>query len=162
LESHQAARLRRFALACLPQDPHSPVAYKDLGAAALALNEANEAVAAYTQALRELPAFLALTDPHHPPGLTSQEADLLNLLSVSARLAGDAATADTACERISTRQPKAAHLDRLCQAYAAEASHHTERARALLQSYQAPAPEHDALVTRLQAALDKAPRTTTH
>ncbi len=153
LESHQPARLRDFALDALGKDPHSPVAHKDLGAAALTLNEPKLAVLAYQQALHDLPRFLAVTDPHRPPGLSSQEADLLNLLSVSARLAGDRVMAERACDQIHQQQPKTAHLDRLCQAYAAAAIKQVETAKALLQAYQAPAPEHDALVARLQTEL---------
>ena len=37
------------------------------------------------------PAWLARLDPAAPRGLSSEEADILNLLSVAARLAGDAA-----------------------------------------------------------------------
>ncbi len=154
LETHQAQRLRDVALAELKKNDHSPVAYKDLGAAALALDQPVEAVRAYQQALTDLPDFLAVTDPRRPPGLSSQEADVLTLLSVSARLAGDPLTADRTCRQIHAQQPKTAHLDRLCQAYAAEALHQTDTAQALLTAYQPPAPEHDALVVRLQASLD--------
>jgi len=149
LEAHRPERLRDDADRRLAADPHSPVAAKDLGAAWLALDEPSRAVAAYRQALADLPAYLARVDPGHPTGLTTQEANLLNLLSVAERLAGRANAADAACDEVSRRQPRRVTLDRLCRAYALDALGQHAKALELLQGYQPPAPEHEALMLAL-------------
>jgi hypothetical protein len=151
LASGRGAQLAGFARAELAKDPDSALAAKDLGAAALATGDPHAAVAAYERALALLPRYLARHDPAAVGGLSSQEADLLNLLSVAARLAGDRARADAVCDGLAARQPRAAHLDRLCRAYQRAAAGDAQGARAELTAYQPPAPEHEALAAALLA-----------
>jgi tetratricopeptide (TPR) repeat protein len=153
LAAHRPAQLRDDALRRLAADAGSPIAAKDLGAAWLALGEPAEAAKAYRLALDSLPAYLTRIDPGHPRGLTTQEADLLNLLSVAERRAGHAEAADQACARITARQPRTVSLDVLCEAYRLEdAGRHADAVR-LLQGYQPPAPEHEALVAAIAAPI---------
>ena len=153
LDSGRGAALATFARRELERDPGSALAAKDLGAALLATGDARAAVAAYEQALRLLPAFLVRRDPAAAAGLSSQEADLLNLLSVSARLAGDRGRADQVCEGLARRAPRGSHLDRLCRAYARADRGDAAGAREDLAGYQPPAPEHEALAAALGARL---------
>jgi tetratricopeptide (TPR) repeat protein len=149
LTSGQAARLVAFAEAARRHDPDSPLPYKDLGAARLATREPRAAVVAYEAALARLPAWRARTDPAAPAGLSGEEADLLNLLSVASLQAGDTARAEAVCTDIATRQGRYARLDRLCRAALLAAQGDIDTARTLLKSYQPPAPEHDAIVQAL-------------
>ncbi len=153
LESGQGARLAAFARRELLADPSSALAAKDLGAALLATGDAGAAAEAYGQALALLPGYLARHDPAVAGKLSSQEADLLNLKSVAERLAGDRAGADAVCAALSRRQPRTAHLDRLCRAYALADQGDAAGARAELGAYLPPAPEHERLVADLAARL---------
>jgi tetratricopeptide (TPR) repeat protein len=153
LESGRGARLADFARAELARDPDSALAAKDLGAAALATGDPRAAAAAYERALALLPRFLARRDPAAAGALSSQEADLLNLLSVAARLAGDRARADAVCDGLARRQPRAAHLDRLCRAYQRADAGDVRGAAEELVPYLPPAPEHEALAAALGARL---------
>jgi tetratricopeptide (TPR) repeat protein len=153
LESGRGTALADFARRELARDPDSALAAKDLGAAELAIGDPHAAVAAYERALALLPAFLARRDPAVASGLSSQEADLLNLLSVAARLAGDRTRADAVCDGLGRRQPRVAHLDRLCRAYARADGGDAPGAREDLAAYQPPAPEHEALAAALAARL---------
>ena len=157
LQSGQGARLAAFARAELARDPDSASAAKDLGAAQLALGDAAAAVAAYQQALFLLPRFLERRDPAAVGALlSSPEADLLNLLSVATRLAGDRPRADAICDGLARRQPRGAHLDRLCRAYQRADGGDARGAREELGGYLPPAPEHEALVAALTARLGAA------
>lgn len=149
LTSGRPAKLEAFARAEAAADPRSPLAQKDLGAALLALGRPAEAAAAYRQALALLPAWRAGVDPAAPAGLSGEEADLLNLLSVAALRAGDAAAADEACRRATTPVTARVRLDPLCSAYREAAAGDLEAARHTLAGYVPPAPEHDALVRAL-------------
>ena len=153
LDSGRGAALAAFARAELARDPESAPACKDLGAALLATGDPAGAALAYERALARLPAYLAKRDSKFRGGLSSPEADLLNLWSVATRLAGNAARADAICDGLTRRQPRATHLDRLCRAYARAASGDVSGARAELASYQPPAPEHEALASALLARL---------
>ena len=157
LESGRGAALAAFARRELARDPGSALAAKDLGAALLATGDPGAAAAAYERALALLPAFLAKHDPAAAAGLSSQEADLLNLLSVAARLAGDRARADAVCEGLARRAPRNSRLDRLCRAYARADHGDPAGAREDLAGYQPPAPEHEALAAALAARLAPAP-----
>lgn len=153
LESGRGAALAAFARRELAADPASALAAKDLGAALLATGDPAGAARAYEAALRAVPAFLARHDPAFQGGLSSQEADLLNLLSVAVRLAGDRERADAVCEGLTRRQPRAGHLDRLCRAYLCADRGDAAGARDQLAGYQPPAPEHEALARALAARL---------
>jgi tetratricopeptide (TPR) repeat protein len=153
LESGRGAALASFARAELARDPASALAAKDLGAALLATGEPGAAVAAYEHALALLPAYLARRDPAAGGGLSAQEADLLNLLSVAARLAGDPGRADAVCAGLARRAPRNTHLDRLCRAYARADHGDPAGAREDLAGYQPPAPEHETLAAALAARL---------
>jgi tetratricopeptide (TPR) repeat protein len=154
LESGRGAALAEFARRELARDPSSALAAKDLGAAELARGDPRAAAAAYERALALLPEFLKRHDPAVAHGLSAQEADLLNLLSVAVRLAGDRARADALCDGLARRQMRTAHLDRLCRAYARADAGDLAGAREALSGYQPPAPEHEALVAALSARLD--------
>ncbi len=153
LDSGRGATLAAVARRELAQDPASAPAAKDLGAALLATGDAAGAARAYEAALRALPAFLARHDPAFQGGLSAQEADLLNLLSVAVRLAGDRERADAICDGLTRRQPRAARLDRLCRAYLRADRGEAQGARDELAGYQPPAPEHEALAAALAARL---------
>jgi tetratricopeptide (TPR) repeat protein len=153
LDSGRGAALAAVARRELAADPASAPAAKDLGAALLATGDAAGAARAYAAALGSLPAFLARHDPAFRGGLSAQEADLLNLLSVAVRLAGDRERADALCDGLTRRQPHAAHLDRLCRAYLLADRGDTQGARGELAGYQPPAPEHEALAAALAARL---------
>ena len=152
LHSGRGAALVAFALEEARLDPTSPVAAKDLGAGLLATDRPAAAARAYEHALALLPAWRTHADPGAPPGLSSEEADLLNLLSVATRLAGDPARADAACARAGSRPNTALRLDRLCGAYRAAAAGERERAAQMLAGYAPPAPEHEALAQALTVA----------
>jgi tetratricopeptide (TPR) repeat protein len=153
LTSGRSEALATLARRELAADPTSAPAAKDLGAALLGSGDPAGAAAAYRQALALLPDYLARHDPAAVGRLSSQEADLINLLSVALRLAGDGARADELCADLSRRQPRGAHLDRLCRAHALAAQGDTDGARAELRAYQPPAPEHEALAAALTAQL---------
>jgi tetratricopeptide (TPR) repeat protein len=153
LDSGRGAALAEFARRELARDPASALAAKDLGAALLATRDPGAAVAAYERALTLLPAFLARRDPAAVGGLSAQEADLLNLLSVAARLAGDRHRADQVCDGLARRAPRGTHLDRLCRAYGRADGGDLAGAREDLAGYQPPAPEHEALAAALAARL---------
>jgi len=153
LHSGRGATLVEFARAAQVNDPSSPIAAKDLGAGLLATGQPNAAAAAYRHALALLPAWRARVDPAAPPGLSGEEADLLNLLSVAARLAGDVQASDAACARAAGNPGSRARLDRLCAAYREVAAGDEAAATRMLAGYAPPAPEHEALLQRL--ALDR-------
>ena len=154
LDSGRGAALAAFARAELARDPASALAAKDLGAALLATGEPRAAADAYQLALALLPAYLVRHDPAAAAaGLSSQEADLLNLLSVATRLAGDRARADALCDALARRQPRGTRLDRLCRASARADGGDLAGARQELAGYQPPAPEHEALAAALGARL---------
>jgi tetratricopeptide (TPR) repeat protein len=149
LRSGRGAALVAYAREEVRADPASPIAAKDLGAGLLASGQPALAVDAYAQALALLPAWRARFDPAAPLGLTGEEADILNLLSVAARLAGDPRRADAACLRAGSTPPRAPRLDRLCAAYGEAAAGDREAATRLLVTYPPPAPEHEALVAAI-------------
>jgi len=153
LRSGRGAALIAFANAEARADPASPVAAKNLGAGLLATDQPAAAVAAYEHALQLLPAWRARVDRAAPAGLSSEEADILNLLSVAARLAGDAARADAACARAGSRQAGALRLDRLCAAYRENAAGDRAAAVHTLAAYAPPAPEHEALAAAIAPPL---------
>jgi tetratricopeptide (TPR) repeat protein len=154
LENGRGAALAEFARRELARDPASALAAKDLGAAELARGDPRAAVVAYQRALALLPAFLARHDPAVARGLSAQEADLLNLLSVAIRLSGDRLRADALCADLGRRQSRTVRLDRLCSAYARADAGDAAGAREALAGYQPPAPEHEALAAALAARLD--------
>ncbi len=149
LRSGRSTALVAFAREEARIDPTSPVAAKDLGAALLASGQPALAIDAYQRALALLPGWRARFDPAAPAGLSAEEADILNLLSVAARLAGDTARADAACSRAGATPPGATRLDRLCQAYREEAGGNHDAAVRTLGGYAPPAPEHEALVAAI-------------
>ena len=153
LVSGRSAELEAYARRELAREPGSAIAARDLGAALLALDRPAEAVAAYERALASLPALLARIDPAAPGGLSTEEADLRNLLSVAARRAGDRSRADALCADIRRRAPATARLDRLCLAFERADEGDVAASRAALAGYQPPAPEHEALVRELEARL---------
>jgi tetratricopeptide (TPR) repeat protein len=153
LTSGRAQALRNYAQLRLREEPGSVIAEKDLGAALLALGQPAAAADAYGRALQALPAFLERVDPAHPPGLSSEEADLLNLRSVALRLAGDHGQADTLCRDLGRRAPHGSRLDRLCLAFLRVDAGDPMGGKALLNGYAPPAPEHEALVHRLETGL---------
>ncbi len=153
LESGRGDALAAFARRELEHDPASAPAAKDLGAAELARGDPRAAVAAYTRALALLPGFLARHDPAVARGLSAQEADLVNLLSVAVRLSGERTRADALCEDLGRRQSRTVRLDRLCRAYARADAGDAAGAREALAGYQPPAPEHEALAEALAARL---------
>jgi tetratricopeptide (TPR) repeat protein len=153
LETGRGAQLASFAGAEIAKDPGSALAAKDLGAAMLATGDARAAVAAYEHALALLPRYLARHDPAAAGALSAQEADLLNLLSVAVRLAGERARADAICDGLAARAPRGARLDRLCRAYQRADAGDARGAREALAGYLPPAPEHEALVAALAARL---------
>ncbi len=149
LRSGRGAVLVEFARTAMRAEPDSPIAAKDLGAGQLATGQPAAAASAYEQALRLLPAWRRRTDPGAPAGLSPEEADLLNLLSVAERLAGRARLADAACERIGAATHIGPRLDRLCSAYRAAAAGDARGATQALIGYAPPSPEHEALVRAL-------------
>lgn len=154
LESGRGAELERFVRAELARDPASAVAYWDLGAALLATGRPAEAADAYAHALERLPALLARHGAAPRPGeLTAEEADLLNLQAVAQSEAGERATAAATCDSLALRQPKGAHLDRLCRAYVLAATGDRDAVAAQLRAYQPLGPEHLALVAQLRQRL---------
>lgn len=154
LRSRRGAALVEFAREQARVDPRSPVAAKDLGAGLLAIGQPAAAAAAYQRALTLLPAWRRRVDPGAPPGLSAEEADLRNLLSVALRLAGQPALADEACARIGAQQNSALRLDRLCSAYRAAAAGDAAGISRALAGYAPPAPEHEALALALQPPAD--------
>lgn len=154
LESARGAELERFVRSELERDPESAVAYWDLGAALLALNRPAEAADAYGRALARLPGLLARHGTAPRPGvLTGEEVDLLNLLAVAQLEAGDRATGAATCDSLALRQPRGAHLDRLCRAYLLAEGGDRDAVAEQLRAYQPLGPEHAALVTRLRDRL---------
>ena len=149
LRSGRGAALVAFARAEVRADANSPVAAKDLGAGLLASGQPALAVGAYERALELLPAWRARIDPGAPRGLSGEEADILNLLSITARLAGDAARADAACQRAGATPARAMRLDRLCAAFREHAIGNHEAAARILAGYAPPAPEHEALLAAI-------------
>ena len=126
-------------------------AWWDLGAAELALGDAQAARRAYEGALAHLPNWL---DQHTRAGsghgLSPEEADLRGLLSVAALLSGDIAAAEASCDNIERRQRPENHYQRLCRAYLLDHAGDHAGARALIEAYQPPAPEHERLAARLR------------
>ena len=155
LESGRGAELAAFARAELAADPSSANAAKDLGAALLASGDPAGAVAAYNQALRLLPAWLARHDPGYRGGLSGEEAALLNLRSVAERLASDPARSAATCDGLVARTPPRLRLDRLCRAYVQADAGDPTGSREALAAYLPPNPEEEALVTALRARLDR-------
>jgi len=154
LRSGRGAELVRFAADETRTEPDSPVGPKDLGAGLLATGQPAAAAAAYEHALALLPAWRRRTDPGAPAGLSPEEADLLNLLSVAQRRAGRADGADATCARIAAAARGGARLDRLCSAYRAAAAGDRAAVAAALAGYAPPAPEHEALVRALVPPTD--------
>jgi tetratricopeptide (TPR) repeat protein len=153
LETGRAAELAAFAERELAADAGSAVAWRDLGAARLALGEPAAATGAYRQALEHLPALLARLGVQPGQALTGEEADLVNLLSVAHLEAGERDAAQANCDALAQRQPRGAALDRLCRAYLLGAAGDAAGAAEQLRGFQPSAPEHDALVRRLRERL---------
>lgn len=153
LRSGRAEELTAFATAELARDPDSAIAWWDLGAVRLGGGDARGAALAYQQALARLPAFLARLGVAPGRGLTGEEADLENLLSVAWLEAGDSTRAAETCNDVAVRAPPAASLDRLCRAYLYAALGNRDGAAEQLRRYQPVGPEHEALVERLRSRL---------
>jgi tetratricopeptide (TPR) repeat protein len=153
LESGRARDLATFAERELQRDPASAIAWWDLGAARLALGEPDAAVTAYRAALEHLPVLLERLGVRAGSGLTGEEADLVNLLSVAHLEAGERDAAQANCDALANRQPRGASLDRLCRAYLYGAAGNRDAAAEQLRGYQPSAPEHEALVRRLRERL---------
>lgn len=143
------------ATARLARDELDLSANWDLGAARLAQGRPAEAEASYAAALWNLPAWLARHTRYRPgPGLTAEEADLHDLRSVAALLAGHADLARTECAALSSRQRPEDHYDRLCVAYLAVDEGDMEAAKRALRGFTPSGPEHAALENQLRARLD--------
>jgi tetratricopeptide (TPR) repeat protein len=153
LETGRAGALAEFAERALAADRRSAIAWRDLGAARLALGDPAAAAVAYRRALEYLPALLARLGVTPGSTLTGEEADLLNLLSIAHLEAGERDPAQAACDALVDRQPRGATLDRLCRAYLLGADGDVAGAAEQLRGYQPSAPEHDALVRRLREGL---------
>jgi tetratricopeptide (TPR) repeat protein len=154
LRSGRGAMLVSFATEEGRTEPDSPIAAKDLGAGLLATGQPAAAATAYRRALALLPAWQLRRDPGAPAGLSGEEADLLNLLSVAERLAGQPERADAACARITRAAHGSVRLDRLCGAYRFAAAGDRPAALQALAGYLPPAPEHEALLRALQPPQD--------
>lgn len=153
IESGRTTELAAFAERELARDPASAVAWWDLGAARLLLDDPRGATAAYRSALEHLPTLLTQLAGRTSGELTGEEADLVNLLSVAHLEAGERDAAQANCDGLAKRQPPGATLDRLCRAYLAGAAGDRDAAAAQLKGFQPPAPEHEALVRRLRERL---------
>lgn len=153
LETGRAAELAAFAEREVARDPASAVAWWDLGAARLALDDPRGATEAYRAALDHLPALLAQLTGRSDGALSGEEADLRNLLSVAHLEAGERDAAQAECDGLVSRQPTGAAMDRLCRAFLAGADGDRERAAVQLRGFQSSAPEHEALVRRLRERL---------
>ncbi|MEI8298442.1 MAG: hypothetical protein WCH32_10505 [Pseudomonadota bacterium] len=154
LRSGRGTLLVSFATEEARADPDSPVAAKDLGAGLLATDQPAAAAIAYQHALELLPQWRRRTDPGAPAGLSGEEADLLNLLSVAQRMAGQPERADTTCARIAAATRRGAPLDRLCRGYRAAAAGDRPAVLRAITGYAPPAPEHEALLRALQPPAD--------
>ena len=152
LEKGRYGELKESATARLAATQDDIAAWWDLGAAEFALGDAAAARHAYAGALAHLPHWLDLhTRAGSGHGLSPEEADLRGLLSVAALKAGDAAAAEASCADIEHRQRPENRYNVLCRAYLLDRGGEHVGARALIATYQPPAPEHERLAAELEA-----------
>lgn len=149
--------LEAFARRTLEAEPHSLAGVFDLGAALYAQGRTASAALAYERGLSYVPEYLASTDPGFHGSVSVPEAELLNLASVSHLAAGDHERAQAACEGLTARLPKTAHLDRLCRAFLEAGAGRLDSSREILKGYIPARPEEEALVTALNARLEATP-----
>ena len=152
-ESGRYAELEAFARHALEAEPHSLAAIFDLGAALYAEGSAASAALAYERGLSYVAEYLAAHDPGFHGSVSVPEAELLNLASIAHLAAGDHERAAAACEGLTARLTKTAHLDRLCRAFLEADAGHDAASRELLASYIPLRPEEETLVAALTARL---------